>query len=59
MEEEQVKKSRKWKRRAGVTQEKSKAKLIGTPDYIAPEIINSLSLNNLTIDWWSLGVMAY
>lgn len=35
------------------------ARLIGTPDYIAPEIINNLSTNNFTIDWWSLGVIAY
>ena len=34
-------------------------KLIGTPDYIAPEIINQTSYSNYTIDWWSLGVMAY
>jgi serine/threonine protein kinase len=33
--------------------------LIGTPDYIAPEIVHQTSLNNFTIDWWSLGVMAY
>ena len=34
-------------------------KLIGSPDYIAPEIINQTSFSNHTIDWWSLGVMAY
>lgn len=34
-------------------------KLIGTPDYIAPEIINKTSSDNKTIDWWSLGVIAY
>jgi serine/threonine protein kinase len=34
-------------------------KLIGTPDYIAPEIIFKTSLSNFSIDWWSLGVMAY
>ena len=33
--------------------------IIGTPDYIAPEIINQTSYSNYTIDWWSLGVMAY
>jgi serine/threonine protein kinase len=38
---------------------KSKAKIIGTPDYIAPEIINSISINNRSIDWWSLGVISY
>ena len=34
-------------------------KLIGTPDYIAPEIISQVSVKNLTIDWRSLGVMTY
>lgn len=38
---------------------RNRAKLIGTPDYIAPEIVNRTSINNFTIDWWSLGVMAY
>ena len=33
--------------------------LIGTPDYIAPEIIHHISADNPTIDWWSLGVMVY
>jgi serine/threonine protein kinase len=36
-----------------------KATIIGSPDYIAPEIVNHISTNNKTIDWWSLGVMAY
>lgn len=34
-------------------------KLIGTPDYIAPEIIEGISLTNPSIDWWSFGVIAY
>ena len=33
--------------------------LIGTPDYIAPEIINRISTKNKSVDWWSLGVLAY
>ena len=33
--------------------------MIGTPDYIAPEIINNCSINNKSLDWWSLGVLAY
>jgi serum/glucocorticoid-regulated kinase 2 len=37
----------------------SNIKLIGTPDYIAPEIINRVSINNMTIDWWSFGVIMY
>ena len=38
---------------------KQKMKLIGTPDYIAPEIVFKISCKNFSIDWWSLGVMAY
>jgi serine/threonine protein kinase len=34
-------------------------KLIGTPDYIAPEIIFKTSLSNFSIDWWSLGALLY
>jgi serine/threonine protein kinase len=47
------------KRRTAIMSTRNRAKLIGTPDYIAPEIINRTSINNFTIDWWSLGVMAY
>ena len=50
------------KRRTAISQfgvPKDKVKLIGTPDYIAPEIIYQTSLCNYSIDWWSLGVMAY
>ena len=38
---------------------KSNHKIIGTPDYIAPEVLNKKSLDNPSIDWWSLGVLAY
>jgi serine/threonine protein kinase len=34
-------------------------KVIGTPDYMAPEVIQGKSLVNPTIDWWSFGVIAY
>lgn len=30
----------------------------GTPDYIAPEIINNQKYNS-SVDWWSFGVMLY
>jgi serine/threonine protein kinase len=36
-----------------------KNRVIGTPDYIPPEVINGESANNPSIDWWSLGVMTY
>ena len=35
-----------------------KARIIGTPDYIAPEIING-DPHDKAVDWWSLGVMMY
>ena len=31
-------------------------RLIGTPDYMAPEIILGQSITTYSIDWWSLGV---
>jgi len=34
-------------------------RLIGTPDYMAPEIIQGISTNNLSIDWWSLGCILF
>ena len=34
-------------------------RLIGTPDYMAPEIIKGISFDNYSIDWWSLGVMVF
>ena len=34
-------------------------RLIGTPDYMAPEIILGESINNFSIDWWSLGAMLF
>ena len=36
-------------------------RIVGTPDYIAPEIINGVagSLSNPSIDWWSLGVILF
>ncbi len=35
------------------------ARIVGTPDYIAPEVINGISSNNKTLDWWSMGVIMY
>lgn len=38
--------------------EDKKPRIIGTPDYIAPEIIKG-EPHDKCVDWWSLGVMAY
>ena len=36
-----------------------KIKIVGTPDYIAPEVILGESTSNESIDWWSLGCIVY
>jgi len=36
-----------------------KISIVGTPDYIAPEIIKGESVSNHSIDYWSLGVIMY
>ena len=33
-------------------------RIVGTPDYIAPEVIRG-SPHDRMVDWWSLGVMIY
>lgn len=33
--------------------------IIGTPDYIAPEMITRENNSSFAIDWWSLGVIIY
>lgn len=38
--------------------EEKKARIIGTPDYIAPEILKGEEHGKM-VDWWSLGVMIY
>ena len=32
---------------------------MGTPDYIAPEVIKGISVENQTLDYWSMGVIMY
>jgi serine/threonine protein kinase len=39
--------------------ERSKNRIVGTPDYIPPEVIKGESISNKSIDWWSLGVILY
>lgn len=34
-------------------------KLVGTPDYMAPEILEGEGLLNPVLDWWSVGIMLF
>ncbi|CAD8185715.1 unnamed protein product [Paramecium pentaurelia] len=38
---------------------KRQNRIIGTPDYIPPEVIIGQSISNFSIDWWSFGVIMY
>ena len=38
---------------------KEKHRIVGTPDYIAPEIVKGEDCNDKAIDLWSLGVILY
>ena len=38
---------------------KIKIKILGTPDYMSPELIEGQSLNNPCVDYWALGVMLF
>ena len=42
----------------GATVEQEGKKLIGTPDYLSPEIITGIS-SGPTVDWWALGVITF
>jgi serine/threonine-protein kinase greatwall len=37
---------------------KPQKKVLGTPDYIAPEVILGQDIAN-TVDWWAVGIIAY
>lgn len=55
--DDSLKKSSSLKRTIGSKDDK-KARIIGTPDYIAPEILNG-EPHDKAVDWWSLGAMMY
>lgn len=41
------------------TNKKGPIRLVGTPDYMAPEILRGISISHKSLDWWSLGVMIF
>lgn len=40
-------------------QEDDHFRIVGTPDYIAPEILLGESEDQYLVDWWSVGVIIY
>jgi serine/threonine protein kinase len=42
----------------GASVEQEGKKLIGTPDYLSPEVITGISSGS-TVDWWALGVVTF
>jgi len=34
-------------------------KFVGTPDYLAPESILGIGMDDMAVDWWALGVILY
>jgi serine/threonine protein kinase len=45
--------------REDILEDSKPKRIVGTPDYIAPEIIKGDSMASKTLDWWSFGVIAY
>lgn len=39
--------------------ERKERKIVGTPDYIPPEVLNLECISNPSMDWWALGVIVY
>lgn len=39
--------------------EKKKVRIIGTPDYMAPEILKGEDCKGKALDWWSMGVILF
>jgi serine/threonine protein kinase len=38
---------------------KTAQRIVGTPDYMAPEVLKGEGLQNAALDWWSVGVMLF
>ena len=36
-----------------------KSNIIGTPDYMSPEVLNGTGLRDPAIDWWSVGIILF
>ena len=34
-------------------------RIMGTPDYIAPEILDGRGANQPSVDWWALGIIVF
>ena len=45
--------------KGGVLRKKEVYRIIGTPDYMAPEIVTGKGYNSRAVDLWSLGVILY
>ena len=39
--------------------EESRIRIVGTPDYIAPEVLKGECIEAFSIDWWAFGVIVY
>ncbi|CAD8181575.1 unnamed protein product [Paramecium octaurelia] len=46
-------------RKSNIIPENAERRIIGTPDYIAPEIISGQSFSHKSQDFWSLGIILY
>ncbi|KAJ3440250.1 serine/threonine-protein kinase pkga-related [Anaeramoeba flamelloides] len=40
-------------------EKKKKTSIVGTPNYLAPEVLLGSTRHSFAIDWWSFGIIAY
>ncbi|EKM80394.1 RIM15 response regulator receiver protein [Agaricus bisporus var. burnettii JB137-S8] len=50
---------RSYSNSGGGTTPPGEQKFVGTPDYLAPETILGLGVDDAAVDWWALGVITY